>query len=398
MPRHNPKTAIALLSAALIGLTSTPAHAAAAREAGTGFPSGLQTTGPCVTAAQVASFDTAFIAANVTPATRALILKTFAGSKALYFTDNPDEANLLIQITEGTGISDLNLWAVPNSGQGVKCDVMPNTKPTAAALVKDLNDYITALQIMNNGRAGHPPRIAKGSSAASKQPGSTMAAAMAKSTVVRAPIDPNSGFPDIGIGGRYTNKILCDSFLSKGDIDGFTNIFIARNAHPQMRTIVENAITGTPKYRIVQDSLTADFLIELDKREAINVERSRTPKVVIAGGGSTNGDEPWSNGEASQSEPVLAGGDIVETRTKFDVSDFTVYGVKHPAQTNDQGIICGLYYQVESKARGLRGVTTKDPAKKLTQRLASFFQDPTFDYNAKLYPPEARARMRELGQ
>ncbi len=350
----------------ILAKSNVPLMPAGGRTKTPGFPSNYSEESRCMTFDELAQLQTVYLATNMEPTTRALLIDRLSDVSTMKIVPNANAADFLVEVDRVDGQAKLGLWAVASrpSGNkaGVRCNVMPNTKPTTEQVVNELGQYLT---IIGGSRRG---------------PG--------KAVVSPYRMSP-TGFPDT-INGPYDDRILCYKRIPNEEILQFRTIYIAANTPPDLRSMLANAIAATGKYTVVDDAMDANYLVRFDR--SLTTE---TTKYKEADRIATVDNDPTGTamGMPSDTSEVFIPGAVTYKTRRFEVAALTVMAVKHPEKPGARGTVCGIYSQSESKIKGLAGLAMKNPGKKVTAALVRFLNAPDLSYSD--FPPvvlEAMAR------
>jgi hypothetical protein len=336
-----------------------PKLALGVKTATTGFPTNYTVTSNCVTFQDIAQFKSVYLAGNMDTETRAMLINKITQIGSVQITPDAGTAEFLVEVLPDQAGSRLALWAVGSRPEGkmlgTRCNVMPNIKPTARQVVDELGQY---LAIMGSSRRG---------------PG-------------RAVISPYrmspTGFPDY-INGPYRNKILCYKKISNEEILQFKNIYVAANTPPDLRNMITSAVNGIGRYNIVDDAVNANYLVTLDRDLQIETNTYKEPDRYVS---HDKSPEMTAMGMPADNEEVFIPGKVTKKTTRFEISNLTIMGVKHPEKPGDIGVVCGIFSKQASKIRGVEGWAMKSPGKKMTAELIKFLNNPDLSYSD--YPPE----------
>ncbi len=322
-----------------------------------GFPSNYVTTSNCVTFEDIAQFQTVYLAANIAPETRNMLTKKIEEIGAVRVVPNAQAAEFLVEVVTEENGTRLALWAVnqrPIKGKpGTRCNIMPNTKPMARQVVDDLGQYMA---VMKSSRRG--------------------------TTIISPYRMSPTGFPDY-ISGPYKDKMLCYKKIPNEEILQFKTIYIADNTPPDLRDMLTTAISATGKYTVVGDAMDANYLVTFDRSIQSDTTKYKDPDRY-----ETVSDDPdgAAMGLPTNSSEVFIPGQVTYKTTRFEISNLSVYGVKHPQKPGEIGIVCGIFSKQASKIKGLAGLAMKNPSKKVTAALVKFLNDPDLSYGD--YSPE----------
>jgi hypothetical protein len=362
-----------LLAILPLTLTSPAIAQTAAANPATGFPTNYSEEPQCVTEADLSRLKTAYLSKSMSPATRKLFTDHMRALPQVQIVTDASKADYLIDIDERGGQAQLSLMAVARKASGKqmgwRCEIMPHPGKDANGVARDMVLY---MQTFYPAAAGTPTAITQ--------------AAMRSEDMS---LNKYTGFPDQAWGGRYSNKMICDGYMDAEAINAGTKLFIANDTPDEVKSVIAKAMSQYPKYSIVQNSLEADFLLAFGQTIGTDV---RTQPIY---GYVSTSIERTDDGERS----VVGGRPVIGTQTStitYDVNTFTIFGIQHPQSGSGTGIICGLFGETASKARGLSGAFTKKPAKKLTEKLVKFFANPAADWLTYI-PKDVRVRWRESG-
>ncbi len=339
---------------------SVPAIPIGGRTKTPGFPANYTEAQKCISYQDLVQLKTVYLATNMDISTRALLIKKLSGIGTIDIVSSPKMAELLVEVNPvADGGTQLALWAVasrPSAGKpGTRCNVMPNTKPSAQQVIDELGQYLI---ILGGSRRG---------------PG--------KAVISPYRMSP-TGFPDY-VNGPYTDRILCYKRIPNEEILQFRNIYIAANTPPDLRKMLTDSIYATGKYTVVDDAMNANYLVTFDRDMISQTIRSKEPDRI-----ATVDNDPTSTamGMPTGTHEVFIPGQVSYSTTRFEIASLTVKGVKHPDKPGEKGVICGIYYKEASKIRGLGGIAMKNPGKKVTAELIKFLNNPDLSYSD--FPPE----------
>jgi hypothetical protein len=327
------------------------------KDPASGFPSGYQDTPNCVTMQDVASFDKAFIRADMAPAIKANLTKALNDYGVVKIVTDSEEADFLIDISEASGSASLKLWALAVRPRpafyGERCNIMPNSKPTSKILINELIDYFKGTRIAAKvERDAEEAKYNDGFPDGREKPKPQRAKGDPRITAK----DPNTGFPIDSYGGEYNLNFNCTGVLTYSELRALSKVFIAKDIPPDVRAKMEKALNDSGKVTIVDDSLKADFLIQLSRGNATEKEVTRSPTVITSDG-------------------VITGGNRSETVTKFETANLSVTVIKHPTIRGYKGTMCLMYGNGASRPSGiLAQALAKDPADRMIKDLMKFFK------------------------
>jgi hypothetical protein len=308
-----------------------------------GFPKDYEDTTLCGAFDNVGAFKTLYVAKNIKPDIRALVIQELKSSGVVEVTENADKADYLVEMNT-VYLMQLSLWAVARRPTvklpGKRCEVMGGADVKLQPVVRKMIGFLWAMSGTDRG-----PR-------------------------------------HFATSGRYYSKYACYKYIPDAEVLAFKRVYFERDTPNALVMQIAAELKAAGRYTVVADSQDADYMISLSRRDQTDVQRTQRPDIMD--GGPVTMDP--SDGSIQQGPDTRRSGGYDEKKVRFDVAELTIRGVKHPAKPGETGLVCDIYYKQADKIKGLAGLTRKDPGKKLTAELMRFLAAPDLTYS--LYPKQ----------
>jgi hypothetical protein len=307
-----------------------------------GFPKDYEETSLCGAFDNVGAFKTIYVAKNINPDTRALVIQELKNSGVVEVTENADTADYLVEMSTEY-VMQLRLWAVGRRPTvklpGKRCEVSGGADVKLQPVVRKMIAFLWAMQGDDRG----PRHFASA--------------------------------------GRYNSKYACYKYISDAEVLRFKRVYLERDTPPALVAQIAAELKAAGRYTVVPNSQDADYMVSLSRREQTDVQRTQRPDIIV--GGEVTMDP--ADGSTTQKTYRKNGG-FDEKKVRFDIAELTIRGVKHPAKPGDAGLVCDIFYKQADKVKGIAGLARKDPGKKLTAELMRFLNQPDLTYS--LWPKE----------
>ncbi len=302
-----------------------------------GFPKDYEDKTLCGAFDNVGAFKTIYVAKNIQPDIRALVIQELTSSGVVEVTENADKADYLVEMNT-VYLMQLSLWAVARRPTvklpGMRCEVMGGADVKLQPVVGKMIGFLWAMS------------------------------------------GPDRGPRHFATSGRYYSKYACYKYIPDAEVLAFKRVYFERDTPAPLIAQITSEIQAMGQYTVVTNSQDADYMISLSRREQSQTDKIRRPDIVYGGGIETD-----DNGNTTAREVYSKHGGYDIKKTRFDIAELTIRGVKHPAKLGETGLVCDIYYKQADKVKGLSGLTRKDPGKKLTAELMRFLAAPDLTYS-----------------